>query len=60
MRLFTDVRASILKSQSPDSGEGGSKTVETDMALGQLLNEAVATGQVVDVCKVAGVETLEL
>lgn len=60
VRLFTDVRAAILKIQNPDSGRGGSSAVELDTALGQLLNEAVAADQVVDVYKLAGVETPEL
>lgn len=60
VRLFTDVRAAILKIQNPDSGSGGSGAVEIDTALGQLLNEAVAADQVVDIYKLAGVETPEL
>lgn len=60
VRLFTDVRAAILKIQNPDSGRGGSGAVEIDTALGQLLNEAVAADQVVDIYKIAGVETPEL
>src|SRR5699024_6209692 len=60
VRLFTDVRAAILKIQNPDSGRGGSGAVEIDTALGQLLNEAVAADQVVDVYQLAGVETPEI
>ncbi|GHG43866.1 DEAD/DEAH box helicase [Sinomonas cellulolyticus] len=60
VRLFIDVRAAILKIQNPDSGRGGSGAVEIDTALGQLLNEAVAADQVVDIYKLAGVETPEL
>lgn len=60
VRLFTDVRAAILKIQNPDSGRGGSSAVEIDTALGQLLNEAVAADQVVDIYTLAGVETPEL
>lgn len=60
VRLFTDVRAAILKIQNPDSGKGGSGAVEIDTALGQLLNEAVAADQVVDVYKLAGVDTPEI
>lgn len=60
VRLFTDVRAAILKIQNPDSGRGGSGAVEIDTALGQLLNEAVAADQVVDIYELAGVETPEL
>lgn len=60
VRLFTDVRAAILKIQNPESGRGGSGAVEIDTALRQLLNEAVAADQVVDIYKLAGVETPEL
>lgn len=60
VRLFTDVRAAILKIQNPDSGKGGSGSVEIDTALGQLLNEAVSANQVIDVYQLAGVETPEL
>lgn len=60
VRLFTDVRAAVLKIMNPDSGSGGSGAVEIDTALGQLLNEAVAANDVVDVYKLAGVETPEL
>lgn len=60
VRLFTDVRAAILKIQNPDSGRGGSGAVEIDTALGQLINEAVAADQVVDIYKLAGVEAPEL
>lgn len=54
VRLFTDVRAAILKIQNPESGRGGSGAVEIDTALRQLLNEAVAADQVVDIYKLAG------
>ena len=60
VRLFTDVRAAILKIQNPDSGRGGSGAVEIDTAIGQLVNEAVAADQVIDIYKLAGVETPEL
>lgn len=59
-RLFVDVRAAILKIQNPDSGRGGSGTVEIDTAIGQLVNEAIAADEVVDVYKLAGIETPEL
>ena len=59
-RPENDVRAAILKIQNPDSGRGGSGAVEIDTALGQLLNEAVAADRVVDIYKLAGVETPEL
>jgi type I restriction enzyme R subunit len=60
VRMFTDVRAAILKIQNPDSGRGGSGAVELDTAIGQLVNEAVAADEVVDIYKLAGVETPEL
>lgn len=60
VRLFTDVRAAILKILNPDSGRGGSGSVEIDTVLGQLLNEAVSANQVIDVYQMAGVETPEL
>ena len=60
VRLFTDVRAAILKIQNPDSGRGGVGGVEIDTAIGQLVNEAVAAEEVVDIYKLAGVETPEL
>jgi len=59
-RLFADVRTAILKIQNPDSGRGGSGAVEIDTAIGQLVNEAVAADQVVDIYKLAGIETPEL
>ena len=59
-RLFADVRAAILKIQNPDSGRGGSGAVEIDTAIGQLVNEAVTADEVVDIYKLAGVETPEL
>lgn len=59
-RLFVDVRAAILKIQNPDSGRGGSGTVEIDTAIGQLVNEAIAADEVVDIYKLAGIETPEL
>ncbi|MBJ2119403.1 type I restriction endonuclease subunit R [Arthrobacter sp. MSA 4-2] len=60
VRLFADVRAAILKIQNPDSGRGGSGAVEIDTALRQLLNDAVAADQVVDIYKLAGVEAPEI
>lgn len=59
-RLFADVRAAIIKIQNPDSGRGGSGAVEIDTAIGQLVNEAVAADEVVDIYKLAGVDTPEL
>jgi len=60
VRLFIDVRSAILKIQNPDSGRGGSGAVEIDTAIGQLVNEAVTADEVVDIYKLAGVETPEL
>jgi type I restriction enzyme, R subunit len=59
-RLFANVRAAILKIQDPASGRGGSGAVEIDTAIGQLVNEAVAADEVVDIYKLAGVDTPEL
>ncbi|MCA4132621.1 type I restriction endonuclease subunit R [Arthrobacter sp. M4] len=60
VRMFTDVRAAILKIQNPDSGRAGSGAVEIDTAIGQLVNEAIAADEVVDIYKLAGIETPEL
>ncbi|GCD20569.1 DEAD/DEAH box helicase [Cellulomonas algicola] len=60
VRLVVDVRSAILKIQNPDSGRGGSGAVEIDTAIGQLVNEAITADQVVDIYKLAGVETPEL
>ncbi|MDQ4214746.1 type I restriction endonuclease subunit R [Microbacterium capsulatum] len=60
VRMFTDVRAAIVKIQNPDSGRAGSGAVEMDTAIGQLVNEAVAADEVVDIYKLAGIETPEL
>ncbi|GGO85359.1 type I restriction endonuclease subunit R [Wenjunlia tyrosinilytica] len=60
VRLFADVRAAILKIQNPDSGRGGAGGIEIDTAIGQLVNEAVAADEVVDIYKLAGIETPEL
>ena len=60
VRMFSDVRAAILKIQNPDSGRAGSGAVDIDTAIGQLVNEAVAANEVVDIYKLAGVDTPEL
>jgi type I restriction enzyme R subunit len=60
VRMFSDVRAAILKIQNPDSGRAGSGAIDIDTAIGQLVNEAVAANEVVDIYKLAGVETPEL
>jgi type I restriction enzyme R subunit len=59
-RLFIDVRSAVLKIQNPDSGRGGSGAVEIDTAIAQLVNEAVTADEVVDIYKLAGVESPEL
>ncbi|GAB3393346.1 type I restriction endonuclease subunit R [Humibacter soli] len=60
VRLFIDVRAAILKVLDPDSGRSGSGAVDVDTAIGQLVNEAVSGDQVIDIYKLAGVNTPEL
>jgi type I restriction enzyme R subunit len=60
VRLFADVRAAILKIQNPDSGRGGAGAVEIDTAISQLVNEAVAADEVVDIYKLAGIDKPEL
>lgn len=59
VRLFIGVRSAILKIQNPVTTPGPSK-VEIDTAIGQLVNEAVAADEVVDIFKLAGVDTPEL
>lgn len=60
VRMFADVRAAMIKIQNPDSGRAGSGAVEIDTAIGQLVNEAVAADEVVDIYKLAGIDTPEL
>ena len=60
VRMFTDVRAAIIKIQNPDSGRAGSGAVEIDTAIGQLVNEAVGADEVVDIYKLAGIEKPDL
>ena len=60
VRLFTDVRAAILKILNPDSGRGGSGAVEVDTAIGQLVNDAITADEVVDIYRLAGVDTPEI
>src|SRR5690606_8906800 len=60
VRLFADVRAAILKVLNPGSGRGGSGAIDVDTAIGQLVNEAVSGDQVIDIYKLAGVDTPEL
>jgi len=59
IRLFIGVRSAILKIQNPVNTPGPSH-VEIDTAIGQLVNEAVTADEVVDIYKLAGVETPEL
>jgi type I restriction enzyme, R subunit len=60
VRLFADVRAAIIKIQNPESGRAGSGSVELETAIGQLVDEAVSADEVVDVYKLAGIETPDL
>lgn len=60
VRLFADVRAAILKILNPDAGRGGVGAVEIDTAIGQLVNEAVAADEVIDIYKLAGVDAPEI
>ncbi|KJF16622.1 type I restriction endonuclease subunit R [Acidithrix ferrooxidans] len=60
IRLFADVRAAIIKIQNPDSGRAGSGGVEIDTAISQLVNEAVSADEVIDIYKLAGVDTPDL
>jgi type I restriction enzyme R subunit len=60
VRMFADVRAAIIKIQNPDSGRAGSGGVEIDTAIGQLVNEAVSANEVIDIYKLAGLDTPEL
>ena len=60
VRLFTGVRAAILKIQNPDSGRSGTSTAEIDTAISQLVNEAIGADEVVDVYKLAGIDRPEL
>ena len=59
IRLFIGVRSAILKIQNPVHNPGASQ-VEIDTAIGQLVNEAISADEVVDIYKLAGVETPEL
>lgn len=59
VRMFDDVRAAIFETQNPDSGRAETDAVEIDTAIGQLVNEAVATDEVADVFKLAGIENPE-
>lgn len=60
VRMFTGVRAAVLKINNPDAGRGGSGPVEIDTAIGQLVNEAVTADEVIDIYQLAGVDTPEL
>lgn len=60
VRLVVDVRSAILKVLNPNAGRGGVGAVEIDTAIGQLVNEAIGANEVVDIYRLAGVETPEL
>lgn len=60
IRLFTGVRATVLKFLSPESGAGGSGSPEVETAISQLVNEAVTGDSVLDVYKMAGIESPEI
>jgi type I restriction enzyme R subunit len=60
VRMFADVRSAILKILNPDAGRGGAGAVEIDTAIGQLVNEAVAADEVIDIYKLAGIDTPEI
>ncbi len=61
VRLFADVRAAVIKIENPQSGRAGSGAgVELETAIGQLVDEAVAADEVLDLYKLAGIETPEL
>ena len=60
VRLFTDVRAAVLKILNPDSGESRRGGSNLDTVLGQMLNDAVTADQVIDVFQFAGMESPEL
>lgn len=60
VRLFTDVRAAILKILHPDSGQSRRSGSDLDTVLGQMLDGAVTADQVIDVFQFAGMESPEL
>ena len=60
VRLFTDVRAAVLKILNPDAGSSRRGSDNIDSVLGQLVNEAVTADKVIDIYQVAGVENPEL
>ncbi|OKL45927.1 deoxyribonuclease HsdR [Boudabousia liubingyangii] len=60
VRLFTDVRAAILKILNPDSGTSTRGRSNLDSVLGQLVNDALTADQVIDVYQIAGMDTPEL
>lgn len=60
VRLFTDVRAAVLKILNPDSGESRRGGSNLDTVLGQMLNDAVTADQVIDVFQFAGMDSPEL
>ena len=60
VRLFTDVRAAVLKILNPDSGESRRGGSNLDTVLGQMLNDTVTADQVIDVFQFAGMDSPEL
>jgi type I restriction enzyme R subunit len=62
VRFFADVRSAILKLEAegePGRGGGGG-TAELDTAIGQLVSEAVAADELIDVYAAAGMERPDL
>lgn len=60
VRLFTDVRAAVLKILNPDAGASSRGSGNIDSVLAQLVNESVTADQVVDVYQYAGMERPEV
>ena len=62
VRFFTDIRAAIVKlDREGEPGRGGKGgSVEVDTAIAQLVSEAVAADEVIDVYAAAGLEQPEL
>jgi type I restriction enzyme R subunit len=62
VRFFADVRSAVLKLEAegePGRGGGGG-TAELDTAIGQLVSEAVAADELIDVYAAAGMERPDL
>lgn len=60
VRLFTDVRAAVLKILSPNSGDSRHSGHNLDTVLEQMLNDAVTADQVIDVFQFAGMGSPEI